>query len=117
MKFKIRMMPDRGDLTIVKGIIVKINTKGVELPDQMVLEGETVEVDCQVEVGEVLKVYELLPPVKIEDMATKPVTWEDVRDTIPPYPSGPTRPSSPARPDNTLPGPQAKEHETTAAKK
>jgi hypothetical protein len=106
------MIPDPGDLSIVKGIITKVDAKGVEHVDQMVLEGETVEAECRIEEGDTLKVTELLPPMKIEDMATKPMTWEDVRDEIPARPSGPTKPSSP-RPDNTLP---AEETAPAAAK-
>jgi hypothetical protein len=93
MKFKIKMLPDPGDKFIKKAVITKVDAKGVESVDQMVLEGEKVEVDCNVGVDESLRVRELPPPMKVEDMATKPMTWEDVHEKIeaskPPPPTTP----------------------------
>jgi len=91
MKFRIKMIVDPGDKTVMKATISKVDAKGFESVDKMVLEGETVEVDCNVVAGEYLKVAELLPPMIIEDMATKPATWEDVasalKENAPPPPT------------------------------
>jgi hypothetical protein len=94
MKFKIKMLVEPGNKFVTKGVITKVDAKGVESVDQMILEGEKVEVDCNVAAGEALMVRELPPPMKVEDMATKPATWEDVAEAAkaaqPPPPTTPT---------------------------
>jgi hypothetical protein len=77
MQLKIRLVTNPGDQRVDRVAIVMVDAKGNEDPDQMVLEGETVECTVSVAEGAHLIVREAVRPI-VYNPETKAAEYLDL---------------------------------------